>query len=108
MPGVRDSGTINSKQGRQKREPYYALGGNGKRLIATTENSREVPSKKKNSTANMMVMPHRRGGHLKKAILAAASGARTKVWGRPKCPGTDECVTKAGGTHARNITQPEA
>ena len=46
-PGIRDSGTVKSKQGRQKREPYYALGGNGKRLIATTENSREVPSKKK-------------------------------------------------------------
>ena len=46
MPGVRDSGTINSKQGRQKREPYYALGGNGKQLIAITENSSKVPSKK--------------------------------------------------------------
>lgn len=56
----------------------------------------------------MMVIPHRRGGYLKKTILAAASGARTKAWERPTCPGTDDCIAKAGGAHARNITQPEA
>ena len=27
-PGIRDSGTVKSKQGRQKREPFYTLGGN--------------------------------------------------------------------------------
>ena len=47
-----------------------------------------------------MVIPHLRGGYLKKSILATASGARTKAWEHPKCPGTDECIAKAGDTHS--------
>lgn len=53
----------------------------------------------------MMVMPHRREAS-EKAILAAAS-VRGQVWGRPKCPGTDECIAKAGHTQG-NITQLKA
>ena len=33
---------------------------------------------------------------MKKTILATASRVSTKAWERPKCPGTGECMTKAG------------
>lgn len=47
-----------------------------------------------------MVIPHLRGGHLKKSVLATASGARTKAWEHPKHPGSDECISKAGDTQS--------
>lgn len=98
-PGIRDSGTVSSRQGRQKREPFYTLGAT-QTAKATPENSRQVPSKQNTLEPTPPVIPHLRGRHLKRTILATASPVSTKAWEHPKCPGTDECITKAGDTQS--------
>ena len=62
-----------------------------------------MPSKQNTLEPTHPVMPRLRGRYFQKTILATVSRVSTKAWEHPKCPGTDECITKAGDTRSMEL-----